>query len=103
MHHRSMPSAVKDQYQVQVDASQRVKIHAEKNACFHAFHLDDGSIVFLPSEAIVAKAAKAAAVAPKPPGISAKTLRGMDAAIANLRAGKRSKPVDLKRFAALNL
>ncbi len=35
--------------------------------------------------------------------VSERTLRGMDAAMANLRAGKRSKPVNLKRLAAMKV
>lgn len=31
------------------------------------------------------------------------TLRGMDEAVRNLRAGKTSKPVDLKKLAAMKI
>ncbi len=52
-------------------------------------HRKDGSLLLQPL--------------PSDEPVSAETLRGMDAAIKNLRTGKRSKPVDLKKLAAMKI
>jgi hypothetical protein len=96
VHYSPRAIAAKKKYEVRVDESNRVTIHAKKNSCYHAVHLNDGSILLTPADAKTP-------VSTRSPRISERTLRGMDAAIANLRAGKRSEPVDLKKLAALKL
>jgi hypothetical protein len=80
-------SALKE-YDAHVDAKKRVTIRGATTGSFHVVHRKDGTILLKPREL------------QDGPAVSAKALRGMDEAMKNLRAGKRSKPADLKKYAA---
>lgn len=87
--HPTMPStATLKEYDAHIDAKKRVTIRGVSHGFFRVVHRKDGSILLKPRALVDAP-------------ISGRTLRGMDAAIKNLRAGKHSKPVDLKKLAAM--
>ena len=86
-----MPSAAAVQeYDAHVDAKKRVTIRGATTGFFRVLHRKDGTIVLKPRVLVDAP-------------VSARTLRGMDEAMKNFRAGKRSKPVDLKKLAAMKI
>ncbi len=93
-------AAVKE-YDARVDANKCVVIHVAERGVFRVRHCKNGSIVLKLLELGKGKPARI----PTKPGnakagaVSARTLQGMDKAIRNLRAGKRSKPADLKKYA----
>jgi hypothetical protein len=85
-----MPTAaVLQEYDARLDAKRRVTIRGAGHEVFRVRHRKDGSILLQPL--------------PSEEQVSAGTLRGMDKAVANLRSGKRSKPVDLKKLAAMKI
>ncbi|HEV7406636.1 MAG TPA: hypothetical protein VGO11_27040 [Chthoniobacteraceae bacterium] len=85
-----MPSTVAlQEYDARLDSKKRVTIRGAGHECFRVRHRKDGSILLQPL--------------PAEEPVSERTLRAMDAAIKNLGAGKRSKPVDLKKLAAMKL
>ena len=81
--------AIKE-YDAHVDAKKRVTIRGANTGFFRVVHRKDGTILLKPRELRDVETP-----------VSTKTLRGMDAAVKNLRAGKRSKSVDLKKLAAM--
>lgn len=86
-----MPSTTSlKEYDAHVDSKKRVTIRGASHEFFRVVHRKDGTILLKP---------RALADAP----VSEGTLRGMDAAMKNLRAGKQSKPVDLKKLAAMKI
>ncbi len=87
-----MPAATAlKEYDARVDDKKRVTIRGAAHQFFHVVHRKDGTILLKPR---VLKDAEP---------ISARTLRAMDAAMKNMRAGKRSKPEDLKKLAAMKI
>lgn len=74
------------EYDARVDAKRRVTIRGASHEYFRIVHRKDGTILLKP---------RVMQDAP----VSERTLRGMDAAMANLRAGKRGLPADLKKYA----
>ena len=75
------------EYDARVDAKKRVTIRGAGHQYFRVVHRKDGTILLKPRVLQDAVA------------VSARTLRAMDAAMKNLRAGKRSKPADLQTYA----
>ncbi len=85
-----MPSvATIEEYDAHVDAKKRITIRGATTGFFRVVHRKDGTVLLKPRDA-------------EPP-VSARAVRGIDAAFKNLRAGKRSKPVDLKKLAAMKI
>ena len=86
-----MPAAAPlKEYNARVDAKKRVTIRGAEHEYFRVAHLRDGTIVLKPR---VLKDAP----------VSASTLRCVAKSLASMKAGKRSKPVDLKKLAAMKL
>ena len=86
-----MPSVASlEQYDARSDDRKRVTIRGAANQFFRVVHRKDGTILLKPKMLVDAP-------------ISARTLRGMDEAMKNIRAGKRSKPEDLKKLAAMKI
>lgn len=75
------------EYDARVDAKKRVTIRGAGHQYFRVVHRKDGTILLKPRVLQDAVA------------VSARTLHAMDAAMKNLRAGKRSKPADLQKYA----
>jgi hypothetical protein len=81
-----MPSAVKE-YDARMDVKKRVTLRGAKYANYHVQEYPNGRIVLEPRELVA------------PFEVSRNTLGMMDTAIANVKKGKASKPVDLSAFA----
>lgn len=79
-------TAIKE-YDARVDAKKRVTIRGAGHQYFRVVHRKDGTILLKPR------------VLQDAVPVSSRTLRGMDAAMKNLREGRRSKPADLKKYA----
>jgi hypothetical protein len=87
-----MPKAsAPKEYRARVDSKRRVTLRGAESPDFRVVHRKDGSILLNPLIVEISEP------------ISARTLRGMDKAVRNLRAGKTSKPVDLKKLAAMKI
>jgi hypothetical protein len=83
-------TATPKEYDAHVDSKKRVTIRGANHGFFRVIHRKDGTILLKPRALVDAP-------------VSGKTLRGMDAAMKNLRAGKQSKPVDLEKLAAMKV
>ena len=81
-----MPVAVKE-YDARMDMKKRVTLRGAKYANYHVQEYPNGRIVLEPRELVA------------PFEVSRNTLGMMDTAIANVKKGKASKPVDLSAFA----
>jgi len=81
-----MPAAVKE-YDARMDMKKRVTLRGAKYANYHVQEYPNGRIVLEPRELVA------------PFEVSRNTLGMMDTAIANVKKGKASKPVDLSAFA----
>jgi len=77
--------AVKD-YNVHIDSKKRVTLHGAMYQYYNVKEYANGCIILEPRELTV------------PDTISALTLKDMDKAISNYKAGKVSEPVDLSDF-----
>ena len=86
-----LTAAAPKEYDARVDAKKRITIRGAGHQYFRVVHRKDGTILLKPR---VLQAAEP---------VSARTLRMMDEAMKNLRAGKRSKPEDLKKLAAMKI
>ena len=86
-----MTAAAPKEYDARVDAKKRVTIRGAGHQYFRVVHRKDGTILLKPR------------VLQDAEPVSARTLRMMDEAMENLRAGKRSKPEDLKKLAAMKI
>jgi hypothetical protein len=87
-----MPTAsAPKEYRAHVDSKKRLTLRGAESRDFRVVHRKDGSILLKPLIIQISEP------------ISARTLRAMDKAVRNLRAGKRSKPVDLKKLAAMKI
>ena len=82
-----MTAAAPKEYDARVDAKKRVTIRGAGHQYFRVVHRKDGTILLKPR------------VLQDAEPVSARTLRMMDEAMKNLRAGKRSKPADLQKYA----
>ena len=86
-----MPTApALQEYDARVDSKKRVTIRGAGSEYFRVVHRADGTILLKP---------RVLQDAP----ISAATLRCIGKSIASMKAGKRSKPVDLKKLAAMKI
>lgn len=79
------------EYRARVDSKKRVTLRGAESRDFRVVHRKDGSILLKPLGAEISEP------------VSGRTLRGMDKAVRNFRAGKTSKPVDLKKLAAMKI
>jgi hypothetical protein len=87
-----MPAAsAPKEYRARVDSKKRVTLRGAESRDFRVVHRKDGSILLKPLIVEISEP------------VSARALRAMDKAVRNLRAGKRSKPVDLKKLAAMKI
>ena len=84
--------ATLQEYDVRVDAKHRVVIKGSRVEYFRVAHRADGTILLKP---------RVLQDAPAP--VSARTLRCIGKSIANMKAGKRSAPEDLKKLAAMKI
>jgi hypothetical protein len=83
-----MPTAAAPkEYRARIDSKKRLTLRGAENRDFRVLHRKDGSILLKPL------------VADAPEPVSASALRAMDKAVRNLRAGKRSKPANLDKYA----
>lgn len=82
-----MTAAAPKEYDARVDSKKRVTIRGAEHGYFRVVHRKDGTILLKPR------------VLQDAEPVSARTLRMMDEAMKNLRAGKRSKPADLQKYA----
>jgi hypothetical protein len=82
-----MPNAAAKEYRARTDARKRLTLRGAETRDFRVVHRRDGSILLKP---LVAEGS-----AP----VTASALRAMDRAMKNLRAGKRSKPANLGKYA----
>jgi hypothetical protein len=80
-------TAARQEYDVRVDAKKRVTIRGASHKYFHVVERKDGSIVMKPR------------VEEEP--VSEETAERIGKALQSIKAGKRSKPVDLKKLATL--
>lgn len=81
-----MIAAVKE-YDARMDMKKRVTLRGAKYGNYHVQEYPDGKIVLEPRELVA------------PFEVSRNTLGMMDSAMANVKKGKASKPVDLSSFA----
>ena len=89
--HPTMPTAsTLKEYDAHVDAKKRVTLRGENPKFYRVLHRKDGTVLLKPGTLVNELP-------------SERTLRGMDEAMKNLRAGKRSKPEDLKKLAAMKI
>ncbi len=77
--------AIKE-YDARIDTKKRVTIRGAKYANYRVLEFPNGKIVLEPRELVA------------PFEVSSNTLEMMDSAIANIRKGKASSPVDLSSF-----
>lgn len=77
--------AIKD-YNVHIDSKKRVTLRGAKYQYYYVREYENGCIVLEPRELKV------------PDSISVHTLKDMDEAVRNFKAGKVSEPVDLSDF-----
>lgn len=86
-----MPAAAAlKEYDARVDAKMRVTIRGAGHGYFRVSHRKDGTILLKPR---VLKDAP----------ISERTLRCIKNSLESMKAGKRSKPEDLKKLAAMKI
>jgi hypothetical protein len=90
-----MPVAVSKQYDASLDAKMRITLPGAKFKHFRIVFRKDGSFV--------GKPIKKLAEAKGNGGVSAKALRQMTSSLKSMKAGKRSKQVDLAALAAMKL
>ncbi len=80
-----MPAAVKE-YDARMDVKKRVTLRGARYDNYHVQEYPDGKIVLEPRVLVA------------PFEVSRNTLGMMDSAMANLKKGKASKPIDLSAF-----
>jgi hypothetical protein len=81
-----MPAAVKE-YDARMDVKKRVTLRGARYDNYHVQEYPDGKIVLEPRVLVA------------PFELSRNSLGMMDSAMANLKKGKASKPIDLSAFA----
>lgn len=80
-----MPAAVKE-YDARMDVKKRITLRGARYDNYHVQEYPDGKIVLEPRVLVA------------PFEVSRNTLGMMDSAMANLKKGKASKPIDLSAF-----
>ena len=75
-------------YDAKIDTKKRLTLKNSKYQYYHVLEFADGRIMLEPRELVA------------PLNISQETLSMMDSAIANLKNGEVSEPVDLREFEA---
>ena len=86
-----MSTAALKEYDAHVDAKKRVTIRGVTHQFVRVVHRKDGTILLKPRILVDANP------------IPERTLRCIEKSLANMKAGKRSKPVDLKQLAAMKV
>ena len=81
-----MDAMVQTDYTAHLDAKNRLTIRGAKNAYYQVKEYAKGCIMLEPRELV------------RPKEISQRTLKMMDEAVANLKQGKASAPLDLSEF-----
>lgn len=81
-----MPATAVKTYDAKIDMKKRITLRNSKYDYYHVKEFSDGRIVLEPRELV------------PPFEVSQATLSMMDSAVANLKKGKVSKPVDLTEF-----
>ncbi|MBQ8012846.1 MAG: hypothetical protein IJ727_03410 [Treponema sp.] len=81
-----MPFSAVRTYDTKIDMKKRITLRNSKYEYYHVQEFEDGRIMLEPRELVV------------PFEISQATLSMMDSAMANLKNGKVSEPVDLSEF-----
>ena len=81
-----MPATAVKTYDAKIDMKKRITLRNSKYDYYHVKEFSDGRIVLEPRELV------------PPLEVSQATLSMMDSAVANLKKGKVSKPVDLTEF-----
>ena len=83
---KTMPFPPVRTYDTKIDMKKRITLRNSKYEYYHVQEFEDGRIMLEPRELVV------------PFEISQATLSMMDSAVANLKNGKVSEPVDLSEF-----
>ena len=83
---KTMPFSAVRTYDTKIDMKKRITLRNSKYEYYHVQEFEDGRIMLEPRELVV------------PFEISQATLSMMDSAMANLKNGKVSEPVDLSEF-----
>lgn len=78
--------AIAKEYNVHIDSKKRVTLRGAKYQYYNVIEYDNGCILLEPRELTI------------PETISEKTLRDMNQAVRNFKAGDVSAPVDLSAF-----
>ena len=81
-----MPLNAVKTYDAKIDVKKRITLRNSRFDYYHVKEFEDGRIMLEPRELVA------------PFEVSQATLSMMDSAIANLKKGKVSKPVDLSEF-----
>ena len=81
-----MPFSAVRTYDTKIDMKKRITLRNSKYEYYHVQEFEDGRIMLEPRELVV------------PFEISQATLSMMESAMANLKNGKVSEPVDLSEF-----
>ncbi|WP_031587884.1 hypothetical protein [Selenomonas bovis] len=81
-----MDAMVQTDYTAHLDAKNRLTIRGAKYAYYQVKEYTNGCILLEPRELV------------RPKEISQRTLKMMDEAVANLKQGKASAPLDLSEF-----
>ena len=75
------------EYDAKIDTKKRITLRGSSYEYYHVIEFPNGKIELEPRILV------------EPPDISDATLRMMDSAMANLKKGKASEPIDLSSFA----
>lgn len=81
-----MPLTAVKAYDTKIDMKKRITLRNSKYEYYHVQEFEDGRIMLEPRELTI------------PFEISESTLKMMDSAVTNLKAGNISEPVDLSEF-----
>ena len=85
-----LTAAALKEYDARVDAKKRVTIRGAKFEFFRVVPQADGSIILKPKKMVGAP-------------VSKETLSCIGKSVASMKAGKRSKPEDLKKLAGMKI
>jgi hypothetical protein len=106
MENSTMPSLASNTYDVRPDTKGRVRLRGAEHALYSVKKNPDGSFLFRPRKIAnttgtvqVQGSMKLKTKSVDAIKISRRTLEGMDKAIENLKAGKRSAPAELGKYA----
>lgn len=78
--------AIEKEYDTKIDSKNRFTIRGAKYAYYHVKEYSDGHIELLPR------------VLAEPEEISERTLEMMDKSVKELKSGKVSNPIDIKKY-----